>query len=317
MRRTLWLCALALLPCAAQTPQIVAPQIFEPGVISGPGGEDCPAFSPEGDTLFFDRSRGADSLILVSHRVKGGWSAPEIAPFSGQWLDHDPAMAPDGSFLVFVSNRPSAPGGKALDALAGGKLQPAMGGHLWRVARKGAGWGEPEELPAAINASDRVYAPCVAGDGSLYFIRPEGKDFHIFRSQLKEGAYQPAQRQLLGAPEDRALDPCVAPDESFIIFDAKAAEGSGDHLHVAFREGGGWGRPQDLGEAVNGRDTPWGAHLGPGGRLYFTSGRTTPVRYPRSRAESEAQLAQTRAWDNGADNIWSIELKPLLDGLKK
>src|SRR5579859_194302 len=101
------------------------PQVFAPGVVSGPANEDSAA-------------------IMVSHRVNGVWSTPTVAAFSGQWLDHDPAMAPDGSFLIFSSNRPDHEGGKALDAvMANGKVRPGSGGHLWRVDRKGDGWGQP------------------------------------------------------------------------------------------------------------------------------------------------------------------------------
>ncbi|HET7331606.1 MAG TPA: hypothetical protein VFJ26_12475, partial [Dyella sp.] len=90
LRKSLWwMVALGLLSPSFASLAADAPQVFAPGVISGPAGEACPAFTPDGDTVYFD----VGSMILVSHREHGTWSKPAIAPFSGQWLDHDPAMS--------------------------------------------------------------------------------------------------------------------------------------------------------------------------------------------------------------------------------
>jgi hypothetical protein len=292
-----------------------APQVFAPGVISGPAGEACPAFTPDGNTVYFD----VGMMILVSHRTSGVWSKPEIAPFSGQWLDHDPTLSPDGSYLVFVSNRPLKPGEPALSMIVKGKVYPARGGNLWRVDRKGSGWGEPVHLPDAVNASDRTYAPSVAADGSLYFIHPDaGGVFHIYRSAWATGAYQPQQLVAVGDPSDSTHDPAIAPDQSFMVFNlADSKDGGMGDFYIAFREGDHWGKPVDLGEAINGKPgkwSQWGAHIGPDQRtLYYTSDRTGDVSFPLTPQQAKAQLARMESWDNGADNIWYVSLAPWLD----
>ena len=308
---------LSVAAAAAADTREAAPEIFAPGVISGPANEDSVAFSPDGHTVFFDRISWPNAVILESHKMGHAWSEPKIAPFSGQWLDHDPAMAPDGSFLVFTSNRPDTPGGKALDAvMANGKVMPGAGGHLWRVDRKGEdGWSEPVRLPDAVNSSTRVYAPSVAADGSVYFQRPgDDDDFRLYRSQYRDGAYQPPELVELGDAAAHKLDPAIAPDESFIVFDANyAGKGKPDRLYVAFRNGAQWGEPIDLGDGINAGD-PWGSHLGPDGRtLYFSSHRAERVSYPRSREQAERDLARMQAWDNASENIWSVSLAPWLD----
>jgi hypothetical protein len=281
----------------------VAPQLFAPGTISGAANEDSAAFAPDGRSVYFDRMDWPRGTIMESHRTATGWSAPKPAPFSGHWLDHDPAMAPDGSFLVFTSNRPDTPDGKPLDAVrADGKVVRGGGGHLWRVDRKGDGWGTPVRLPDTVNASSRTYAPYVVADGSVYFQRPDPRagGFRLYRSQYRDGHYLPPVAVVLGDPAMHMLDPAVAPDESFIVFDAgPAGSNAPDRLYIAFRQGAGWGQPVDLGDALN-RYQPWGGHLGPDHRtLYFTSGM---------------KLAGAGGdWNNGKDNLWSVSLAPWLD----
>jgi hypothetical protein len=291
------------------------PEIFSPGVISGPAGEACPAFTPDGNTVYFD----VGSMILVSHRTQGLWSKPQIAPFSGTWGDHDPTIAPDGSYIVYVSNRPVDNSDRALSATSHGQVYPNAGGNLWRVDRMGSGWSTPMHLPAAVNDSDRTYAPSIAADGSLYYIHPDaGGTFHVYRSAYQNGNYQTAEQLVLGDPTAQVHDPAIAPDQSFIVFNWNDAKKPGmGGLYIAFREGNHWSQPTDLGVVVNGKDgrwNQWGAHLSPDHRtLYYTSDRTTPTSYPRTPEQAQQQLARMQQWDNGGDNIWSVSLAPWLD----
>lgn len=309
--RTLFACSLLALTLSGTTVVRAAdtaptpPEIFAPGTISGPAGVDCLTFTPDGATVFFDQQAGWNGFIMESHRVDSGWSTPRIASFSGQWLDHDPAMAPDGSFLVYTSNRADVPGGPALH-----------GGHLWRVDRSGNGWGAPVRLPDAVNDAPHIYAPSVAANGDVYYQRMDepGHQFHLYRTAYRDGHYQPPQRLALGDPAAHELDPAIAPDQSFIVFDANyAGKDKPDRLYIAFRQGDGWSAPVDLGDAVN-RYEPWGSHLSPDARtLYFTSNYTTKVNYPRSSAQARTDLERMRVWDNGNNHIWSVSLAPWLD----
>ncbi len=304
---TVFACSLVALGLGARlhaAPATATPEVFAPGAISGPSGVDCLTFAPDGATVYFDQQAGWNGFIMEAHRVGEGWSMPRIAPFSGQWQDHDPAMAPDGSFLVYTSNRADVAGGPAI-----------RGGHLWRVDRRGNGWGEPQRLPDAVNVGTSVYAPSVAANGDVYYQRRDAThEFHLYRTAWRDGRYQPPQRLALGDPAAHELDPAIAPDQSFIVFDANyAGKDQPDRLYIAFRDGAGWGKPVDLGDAVN-RYEPWGSHLGPDGRtLYFTSNYTAKVSYPRTSAQARADLARMRAWDNGNNHIWKVSLAPWLD----
>lgn len=75
----------------------------------------------------------------------------------------------------------------------------------------------------------------------------------------------------------------------------------------------------DLGAPVNlpGNDSNE-SRLAPDGRtLYFTIDRQQPIRWPRTPAQAEADLARIAAWDNGNQNIWRVTLAPWLDAARK
>ena len=305
MKTTLILCLIGL-SGAALADAGATPEIFAPGSISGIPSEDCFSMTPDGDTAVFDIANGSSSTIVISHKRNGVWSKPEIAPFSGQWYDHDPAVSPDGKFIVFPSKRPAKAGGEPV-------------GALWRVDRKGDGWGEPWRLPDAVNVSPRIYAPSITADGSIYFIRPDDDGIqHIFRSQYKDGTYQPAVRQMLGDASTHQKDPAIAPDESFVVFDTdQGGKKDQDRLFIAFKEGDHWSAPVDLGDGVNADNNPWGAHVSADGKtLYFNSDRSIKVNYPRTREQAQQDFARLMSWDDGESNIWSIPLASYLEAHK-
>jgi Tol biopolymer transport system component len=306
-----------LIPTSSVATGESAPEIFAPGVISGPGNDNCPSFTPDGTTVYFD----IGSMILMSHLTQGRWSQPRIAPFSGTWSDHDPAIAPDGSYIVYASNQPIDGSDKSLNETNGGQL-PVAAGHdlyLWRVNRKGDSWGKPWHLPATVNANARTYSPSIAADGTLYFTSHDERGAsHIYRSPYRNGTYQPAEQVVLGDPAAETQDPAIAPDQSFIVFSANEPNKTGlNDFYIAFRAGDHWGNPIDLGELINdsaGKWNQWGAHLSPDHRtLYYTSDRGIRQSYPRTPAQAQQQLARSLSWDNGGYHIWSVSLAPWLD----
>lgn len=317
-------CALALaLAClngvasdvaAAAAPAIATPEIFAPGVISGPAHDSAPAFSADGNTVHFARSNAAQSTIFVAHRAGNSWSRPQIASFSGQWNDMEPALAPDGSYLVFVSNRPAVADGKPIEGSFNGVTQ--KGGNLWRVDLHGHGWGAPWRLPDAVNPNTTTFAPSIAADGSVWFMAtdPKTSKFRLYRSQYRNGSFEPAQPLPFSDGSSTDVDPAIAPDESFVVFGSGRAPARGMDLFIAFKDGDRWGEPIHLGDVVNSSGSDAEARLSPDRRtLYFSSERTLPVRFPRSRAQAEADSARMLSWDNGNYNVWSVSLASWLE----
>jgi Tol biopolymer transport system component len=287
--------------------------LFAPGVISGPAHDASPAFAPDGNTVYFSRDR----TILVSQRRGSLWSEPQLAAFAGRWLDIEPAMAPDGSFLIFASNRPATEPGAPIDGEWDGAMHKESGGNLWRVDRRGTGWGPPIRLPDRVNRGGAVWAPSVVADGSVYFMDGHlpGR-FRLYRSQYKDGSYQEPEPVTFSDGTWADVDPTVAPDESFMVFASNRppVAGKGHDLFLAFRKDGAWGAIVHLapgfGDAATNEIEP---RLGPDGHsLYFSSDLTMPITYPRNREALTAELARVQAWDNGQLNIWSADLSPWL-----
>jgi hypothetical protein len=289
-----------------------SPQVFGAGVISGPVHDMAPAFTPDGKTVYFHRAGpGLTGVILVSQLRNGGWSKPEIAPFSGRWQDIEPYMAPDGSYLIFSSNRPANGVGDELNGAWSGSKYLQRGGNLWRVDRKGNGWGEPYRLPDLVNSDSSVFSPAITATGTLYFMKPvgHGGPFHLYRSAYRDGAYQPAEALPFSAPDSVGeFDPAVAPDDSFIVFCSGRAPAKRTELWIVFRVNGGWGTPISLGPAVNRSAGCIEARLSPDHhRLYFSTSYVTPPVNPSDRAERQAEIDRSE-WQNGLTNIWSVSL---------
>jgi Tol biopolymer transport system component len=289
------------------------PRVFAPGVISGPADEASPAFTPDGRTVFFTRSNPNQAAILVSQLRNGSWSTPAIASFSGEWRDIEPTMAPDGSYLIYASNRPATGNGKALDGFWNGSAQPGKGGNLWRVNRTRTGWGEPQRLPDIVNGHVATYSPSIAADGSLYFMQPTGAStkFHLFRARYRNGSYEtPVQLSFSTDDAYGDYDPAVAADESFIVFSSGRPPAKTTSLFVAFRnQDGSWSSPEYMGDSVNAVAPIIEARLSPDNRtLYFSSTWVAPVAQPQTRVQTSSALAAMASWNNGLHNIWSVPM---------
>ena len=291
-------------------------RIFSPGVGSGLAGGMDPVFEPDCRGFYFVRSNGDDAVILYSSRAGKTWKSPELAGFSGVWRDIEPALSPDGAQLIFSSNRPTIPGGAALEGSYKG-ARPQSGGNLWKVTRIKGKWSQPQRLPDLINSSDSVFSPSISGDGSLYFMKPDsaGGVFHLYRSQWRAGEFQAPQRLSFSNGEPGDFDPAVAADESFLVFSSTRppAQPSKTGLFLVVRKGDDWGEPVPLSEKLG--DDVYGieAKLSPEGRtLYFTNNRAQPVTFPKRPDTARDSLHAMEAWNGPQRKIWQVDLTPVL-----
>jgi Tol biopolymer transport system component len=254
-------------------------QVFAPGVISNDKWQWRLTFAPDGRTAYFSQSDGffpatRQATIYTSRLREGVWSTPEVAAFSGTHPDMDPFITPDGNWLYFSSIRPH-------DGVARADLD------LWRVERRGAGWGEPERLGPEVNTgADELYAS-VTSDGTLYFasgpVAPAPlRHWDIYRARPGGGGF--AGRDALGPgvnTQPSASDttpvaawefnPEISADGTLLIFASLRPGGHGlGDLYASRLVEGEWSPARNLGPAVNSAADEYHPTLSRDGRrLYF------------------------------------------------
>jgi hypothetical protein len=199
---------------------------FAPGVLTLEL-HSSPVFSPTGDEVFWSEMDGGG--IQFMEIVDGAWTDPALAPF-GLPYSGEPVYGPDGESLFFLSGHGT------------GGSQGEFDENVWKVTKVGGSWSEPELLGSPVNDHPMHWGVSFAANGNLYFGQSEG-DGEIFFSELRNGAYQEPTR--LGDAvnsTDMETTPCIAPDESFLIFSRVVEHGAGPiDLYVSFRsDDGSW-----------------------------------------------------------------------------
>lgn len=285
-----------------------APKLLAPGVLSTADDEWGFTMSPAGDALWFNKAdRGYRyQVIMEAHRnADGRWQAPKVAAFSGQYRDIDPAMSPDGTYLVFASNRPLQAGGARRADL-----------DLWRVDRlPGGGWGTPRHLGDRINSPAAETNTSIAADGSLYFA-VSGRAGVLGQRDLmrarREGAGY-AEPELLPAPINSAADESnhwIAPDQSYLLFLSNRAGGIGENdLYITFRDGDRWGVPRNLGVPLNrpGASGVFTPFVSADGRtLYFAERRSRLDPLPDRPLDAAEVDAYLRGPGNGQGDLYAL-----------
>jgi Tol biopolymer transport system component len=207
-------------------------RLFAPGIVSVTGRyEFALSFAPKGDRLLFT-VQTADEKVMVLHsrQVEGQWTQPKPVGLSnGERRDEMEAFfTPDGHHVYF------APYDEGMDV------------RIWQVTPDGDLWRDPVPLAGAI-AEHPAFYPVMANDGTLYYTNIK-EQRPYFARQSEDGNWntQPVPVEFGGHVH-------VAPDQSFLLLDARAEDslGGGD-IYVAFpATNGGWTRPVNLGPGVN------------------------------------------------------------------
>jgi hypothetical protein len=127
------------------------------GAPSGPGNQLCVSIARDG-TLYFQSDATGGGDVYRAPRV--GDAYPAAAPLDAITTpasESNPAISPDGTLLVFASERDGGLGGADLYASR---------------ARDGA-WSSPRNLGAAINSPFADFAPSFSPDGKYLFFTSE------------------------------------------------------------------------------------------------------------------------------------------------
>ena len=140
------------------------------GAMNSQGTDDYYTSISSDGTLYFSRfeARGEGGDLYRSRLLDGAYGEPELlsAPLSTGSSEHDPFIAPDGSFLIFTSNRP------------GGYGQ----GDLYISFRNSDGtWSEPRNMGDNINSPGYDFCAMMSPDGEhLFFTRTIDRNGDIY-----------------------------------------------------------------------------------------------------------------------------------------
>jgi len=290
-----------------QQPPGMEPELFAPGIVSTGLAERDMAITPDGTELYFAAVVGGNhnySAILVTRLVDGHWTPPEVAPFSGQYMDLEPAISADGRRLFFMSNRPQP-----------GATEPVGNEDIWVMDRADEGWTEPYNLGPPVNTESAEFFPSLTHDGTIYFTRRgEGRVEAIYRSRWVDGAYVEAERLPEQVNSGRTqFNAFIAPDESYIIVSVFGREDTlgGVDYYVVFRSpDDAWSEPINMGERINtGQRGEWSASVSPDGKvLFFMSSRAElqDRHAPRRLRYDEMREMHDRPM-NGNSDIWWVD----------
>ena len=244
--------------------------------------------------------------LFLSYYGDKEWSEPEIAPFSGQYWDADPLFTKDGKALYFISNRP---------AKAGDPPNPDF--DIWQVKIGEKGWSDPVRLPPPINSTSSEYYPTLADNGTMYFgSRREGGEgaADIYFSRWEEGKYRTAIN--IGDAINTAgneFEPCIAPDEAFILFMATPTEALDQtDFWISHQQEGRWTKAVKLPAPFNSEAMEFSPSISMDGKIFFFSSSRNKHGAAFDRPESTGEMRhRIRSAGNGLLDIYQIDFSAL------
>ncbi len=248
-------------PYLGQKPPGTIPEIFAPGIISTEKEwEACVSFSPDLKEMFFTRRaeiEGKENRLYYMKQINGKWTRPETPSFAKDVTEYEAIITPDGKRVYFSSAR-SKP------------AEVATRGRIWYARKTGAGWTEAQYADENINDGWAMYVSSNLKE-ELFFTGGYNKIYGVFKSESVNGRYSKPEH----LPDEingfhGASHPFIAPDNSYIIFDAQTAEPAKPDLYISFRNrNGGWTKAVKFPETVNSTKTECIAVVSPDGKYMF------------------------------------------------
>ncbi len=234
-----------------QKPPELTPIPFAPGLVSTDLYEVNSAFTPDMKAFYFIR-RGEEHKKSAFYEYKynetnGKCEKSEIA---SPWIGR-PVISPDGETM-----------------------------HLGDryLKRTETGWSELQKLAPPTVSNDSMYIMRLSSsaNGNYYFDTYKENDsiFPIRSSRLINGKYEEPMALPKAINTGTFLShPFIAPDESYLLFDAKREDGFGDSdIYISFKQKDGiWGNAINLGDKINTNAWEASASITPDGKYLFFS----------------------------------------------
>ncbi|MCR9253357.1 MAG: hypothetical protein NXI20_23285 [bacterium] len=166
--------------------------------------------------------------------------------YQNEWFIGEAMLSPDNKHLFFVADYPP---------------------DLWRSVRNEIGeWNKPTKLDD-INTTKDDWYPTFSKYNNVYFTNGT-----IFRSGEE---YNSRDTVLIPFSNPDLRDPCISPNEDYIIFAAIDSTNYGkSDLYVSFKDrNGNWGKAMNLGDKINTEFREFAPYISPDEKYLFFSRR--------------------------------------------
>jgi Tol biopolymer transport system component len=247
-----------------QTPPDTIPKIFASGIVSQDNRfEGCGAFSPDGRMFCFTvtNENFTSQKLLFCEYLENKWTKPDTASFSKVFNNLEPFFSFDGQKLYFSSDRDKHSKENRRDFYFVNKLKN--------------GWSEPVKLDTPINSAYTEFFFHQSRNGTIYFAsnRPGGNgmvDIYFIKPEDEKYEKESNIGSVINVMGGYAGDPCIAPDESYLIFPSvRTAGANNSNLYISFNEHGTWTEPVKMGKFINTKANEYGPFLSPDGKYLF------------------------------------------------
>lgn len=236
------------------------PEIFAPGIVSSPDHSEMGCcFSRDGREFYFSRMDGKRNKVFRCQLVNGVWTSPEIV-IASKGHNSEPFVSVDNQRMYLTRSN---------------SQDSTFQSGIWYVNRTPEGWGTPVYWGRGMYTSQ-------TNDGTLYYsgmLENGWISGEIEKIRQKNGRFlDPVVLDKNINSEAYELHPCVAEDESFLIFVSRRPDGRtnsrpGNDLYISFRSKTGiWSKPLYLG-GLWGESIRMCPRLTPDGKyLFFSEG---------------------------------------------
>ena len=227
-------------------PPGLIPEAFAPGIVTTKYYEYSGTFTPDLKEFYFIREGGSfeEASLVVLQNNNGEWEESIVSEWIGQ-----PVISPDGNTM-----------------------------HLGRryMERTETGWSEVKELEAPFK-DILIMRLSASANGTYYFDTYDKNkpDFPLRYSRLVDGKHELPKEisKTVNSGIKNFNHPFIAPDESYLLWDAQREEGYGSSdIYISFKQqDGSWGNAINLGDEINTEAWEASASVTPDGKYLFFS----------------------------------------------
>ncbi|MCO4821531.1 MAG: PD40 domain-containing protein [Flavobacteriaceae bacterium] len=238
-------------PYLGQKPPGLTPIPFAPGLVSTEIYEYDGAFAHDMKAFYFIR-RGEKNIksTFYEYKYNDTTTVWEKSIVASPWIGR-PVISPDGNTMHLGTSY---------------------------LKRTETGWSSLQKLEPPIVSNDSMYIMRLSesANGTYYFDTYKENDstFPIRYSRFINGKYETPKALPKAINTGTFLShPFIAPDESYLLFDATREDGFGDaDIYISFKQTDGtWGNGINIGDKINTDAWEASASITPDGKYLFFS----------------------------------------------